>query len=103
MRIRSLVNAELVATVPGNEEGVIMQIGAQTWFEANKVVKYMSDGEQVADIHLVNGNILEGVSWGPKYFENHGVPESNAPDRSTIFPVPTPDRTVDSRPLKFKQ
>ena len=102
MRIRSLVNAELIATVPGNEDGVKMQIGAQTWFEAFKVVKYKSDGELVADIHLVNGNILEGVSWGPKFFENHGVPEENAPDRSTTVAVSTPDRSVSIGPFKSK-
>lgn len=102
MRIRSLVNAELVATVPNQEDGVIVQIGAQTWFEAKKVVKYKSDGELVADIHLLNGNILEGVSWGPKLFENHGVPEENAPDRSTSVVIPTPDRTVAVGPFKSK-
>lgn len=101
-RIRSLVNAELIATVPGQEDGVTVQIGAQTWFEAKKVVKYKSDGELVADVHLVNGNILEGVTWGPQYFENHGVPEENAPDRSTVVVVPTPDRTVSSGPFKLK-
>ena len=102
MRIRSLVNAELIATVPGKEDGVIMQIGAQTWFEANKVIKYKDDDELLADIHLSNGNILEGVAWGPKYFENHGVPEEIAPDRSSIVPVPTPDRTVGVRPFRTK-
>ena len=102
MRIRSLVNAELIATVPGQEEGSIMQIGAQTWFEAKKVVKYKSDGELLADIYLTNGNTLEGVSWGPQYFENHGVPEENAPDRSTVVVVPTPDRSTSFGPTKFK-
>lgn len=101
-RIRSLVNAELTATVPGQEEGSIMQIGAQTWFEAVKVVKYKSDGEWVADILLLNGNTLEGVSWGPQYFENHGVPEENAPDRNTSVVVSSDDRAVVDRPYKFK-
>lgn len=95
-RIRSLVNAEVVVTTKDkpNEE-TLLRIGAQTWFEATKVVTYKVDDEQLADIYLKDGNVIEGIAWGSSYFENHGVPEEKANDRSTSQPV----RSSDTRPI----
>lgn len=95
-RIRSLVNAEVVVTTKDNPtEEKLMQIGAQTWFEATKVVTYKVDDEQLADIYLKNENVIEGIAWGPSYFENHGVPEEKGNDRRTSQPV----RSSDTRPV----
>lgn len=91
-RIRSLVNAEVVVTSKDNPtEELLMQIGASTWFEATKVVTYKVDDEQLADIYLKNGNVIEGIGWGPTYFENHGVPEEKGNDRRTSQPVRSSD------------
>jgi hypothetical protein len=74
LKIRSLVNAELtVEDKDGNE--FPMQIGSGTYFEANKVSVYEYEGETLADIELMDGNYLNGVTWNSKLFENHGVPE----------------------------
>ena len=74
-RVRSIVNAELVAFNPVTTEEKVMQIGAHDYVEANKVEVFSLEGETLANIHLVDGFILEGVLWGPQYFENHGVIE----------------------------
>lgn len=96
-RIRSLVNAEVVVTTKENpNDEVLMQIGASSWFEATLVVTYKVDDEQVADIHMKNGAVIEGIAWGPTYFENHGVPEEKGNDRRTSVPVPSYSRESDT-------
>ncbi len=73
-----------------------MQIGASTWFEATLVITYKVDDDPVADIHLKNGTVIEGVAWGPAYFENHGVPEEKGNDRRTSVPVSSYSRESDT-------
>lgn len=75
LRIRSLVNAELIAEdKSGNEKKV--QFGSGTYFEANKVEVYEEDGETLANLTLLDGYAINGVVWNQNVFENHGVPET---------------------------
>lgn len=66
-RIRALANMELV-----DNNGDTLQIGSETYFECDKIVKHQ-DG--YVDFYLKNGNVIYGVEWDDKLFENHGVPE----------------------------
>lgn len=66
-RIRALYNLELY-----DNNGVIRQIGSETYIEAEKISKY-EDG--YCDILLKDGTSLLGVVYSD--FENHGVPEDN--------------------------
>ena len=75
LKIRSLVNAELIAEKNGVESTV--QYGSGTYFEATEVSTYLgNDNEVLADISLADGSKLIGVIWNEKTFENHGVPET---------------------------
>lgn len=75
-RIRSLVNAEFIATDKDGKENLV-QIGSGTNFEADKIeiFKDEKENELYANVYLPNGLVMEGVLWGPKFFENQGVPE----------------------------
>ena len=85
-RLRAIKNAEFVATSydPNvKEKERLIQIGASTYIEADKVVRtnlLYQDGavEEQTDIHLSNGYIIEGVLDYTSIFENHGVPEDIA-------------------------
>ena len=94
-RIRSLVNAELIATTKSGDEKV-MQIGSGTYFEAVSIYIYSNESGELADIVLnKEGDKLEGVTWGPQFFENHGTPETREvkkDERRTTSIIPSDGR-----------
>lgn len=97
MRIRALVNAEVVAEHPNGTE-YNFQFGAHTYVSANRIDIYEDDGEKFADIYLVNGDKVMGVAWGPEYFENHGVPEFNIkppkPPKMSVEAIKKEDKVI---------
>jgi len=94
LRIRALVNAELIAE-KGKDEKVV-QIGAGTYFEATNINTYedLSTKEIFADITLVDGYTLYGVAWGSAYFENHGVPEQRITKTATVTYEENPEPKI---------
>jgi len=78
MRIRALVNAELIAENDKGEERT-MPIGSGTYFEAKQVEVYEDEAETYANITLLDGFKLNGVVWNSHTFENHGVPQVQRP------------------------
>jgi hypothetical protein len=94
LRIRILVNAELIAEKDGVERQ--MQFGAGTYFEANNVDTYVNESDEVlADITLLDGFQLIGVVWNQNVFENHGVPE-----KRIVKDKPDPWDTAIKKALK---
>lgn len=97
MRIRALVNAELIAENEKGEEKT-MPIGSGTYFEAKAVETYEDEGETYANITLLDGFKLNGVVWNSLTFENHGVPQVNHkvnPLKPSAYTVPGHDKVPD--------
>lgn len=97
-RIRIIVNAELIGQDKQGREHVV-KMGAGDFFEATKVEVLKGKGyDGYADIHLLNGLVIQGV--GLDLFENHGTPQEEVIiDESETTNGPTEVSTTDGEEL----